>query len=176
MKFCVSLFGMLPLTLFAKSSHPNIIYIMCDDMGYGDLGCYGQRLIATPCIDRMAAEGMLFTDAYAGCPVSAPSRCSFMTGQHTGHAKIRGNREYWGRSVLRQNMFGENADYYVVGQEPYDMTHPIFSRRRATIPACSESGLEAIGTSTFLTLMPVFQMETRIQAGAGKVRRALCPT
>ena len=98
---------------------------MCDDMGYGDLGCYGQRLIQTPCIDRMAAEGMRFTDAYAGCPVSAPSRCSFMTGQHTGHAKIRGNREYWGRAVLRQNMFGENADYYVIGQEPYDMTHPI---------------------------------------------------
>ena len=98
---------------------------MCDDMGYGDLSCYGQKLIATPCIDRMAAEGMLFTDAYAGCPVSAPSRCSFMTGQHTGHAKIRGNKEYWGRSVLRQNMFAGNADYYVIGQEPYDMTHPI---------------------------------------------------
>ena len=94
-------------------------------MGYGDLGCYGQKLISTPCIDRMAEEGMRFTQAYAGCPVSAPSRCSFMTGQHTGHAKIRGNREYWGSSVLRQNMFGENADYYVIGQEPYDMTHPI---------------------------------------------------
>ena len=93
-------------------------------MGYGDLGCYGQKYISTPCIDRMAEEGMRFTQAYAGCPVSAPSRCSFMTGQHTGHAKIRGNREYWG-STLRQNMFGENADYYVVGQEPYDMTHPI---------------------------------------------------
>lgn len=93
-------------------------------MGYGDLGCYGQKLIATPCIDRMASEGMRFTQAYAGCPVSAPSRCSFMTGQHTGHAKIRGNREYWGRT-LRQNMFGDNADYYVIGQEPYDMTHPI---------------------------------------------------
>jgi len=94
-------------------------------MGYGDLGCYGQKLISTPCIDRMASEGMRFTQAYAGCPVSAPSRCSFMTGQHTGHAKIRGNREYWGRSVMRENMFGENADYFVIGQEPYDMTHPI---------------------------------------------------
>ena len=97
---------------------------MCDDMGYGDLGCYGQPYIQTPCIDRMAREGMRFTQAYAGCPVSAPSRCSFMTGQHTGHAKIRGNREYWG-NTLRQNMFGTNADYYVIGQEPYDMTHPI---------------------------------------------------
>lgn len=119
------LFAILPLAMSAKSRPYNIIYIMCDDMGYGDLGCYGQKLIATPCIDRMASEGMRFTQAYAGCPVSAPSRCSFMTGQHTGHAKIRGNREYWGRSVLRQNMFGENADYYVIGQEPYDMTHPI---------------------------------------------------
>lgn len=119
------LLATLPLAMLAKSNHPNIIYIMCDDMGYGDLGCYGQKLIATPCIDRMASEGMRFTQAYAGCPVSAPSRCSFMTGQHTGHAKIRGNKEYWGRSVLRQNMFGDNADYYVIGQEPYDMTHPI---------------------------------------------------
>ena len=119
------LLGTLPLAMSAKSHHPNIIYIMCDDMGYGDLGCYGQKFISTPCIDRMASEGMRFTQAYAGCPVSAPSRCSFMTGQHTGHAKIRGNKEYWGRSVLRQNMFGDNADYYVIGQEPYDMTHPI---------------------------------------------------
>jgi len=118
------LLASLPLAMAAKS-HPNIIYIMCDDMGYGDLGCYGQRLISTPCIDRMAREGMRFTQAYAGCPVSAPSRCSFMTGQHTGHAKIRGNREYWGRAVLRERMFGENSDYYVIGQEPYDMTHPI---------------------------------------------------
>ena len=117
------LLGTLPLTLSAKSHH-NIIYIMCDDMGYGDLGCYGQKYISTPCIDRMAEEGMRFTQAYAGCPVSAPSRCSFMTGQHTGHAKIRGNREYWG-GTLRQNMFGDNADYYVIGQEPYDMTQPI---------------------------------------------------
>ena len=118
------LVGALPLTIAAKSSRPNIIYIMCDDMGYGDLGCYGQKYISTPCIDRMAREGMRFTQAYAGCPVSAPSRCSFMTGQHTGHAKIRGNREYWG-GALRQNMFGGNADYYIIGQEPYDMTHPI---------------------------------------------------
>ena len=125
MKLPLSLFGMLPLSVLAKASYHNIIYIMCDDMGYGDLGCYGQKYISTPCIDRMAEEGMRFTQAYAGCPVSAPSRCSFMTGQHTGHAKIRGNREYWGSSVLRQNMFGENADYYVIGQEPYDMTHPI---------------------------------------------------
>lgn len=124
-KHLLPLVGTLPSLAFAGTNHPNIIYIMCDDMGYGDLGCYGQKYISTPCIDRMAREGMRFTQAYAGCPVSAPSRCSFMTGQHTGHAKIRGNKEYWGGSVLRQNMFGGNADYYVIGQEPYDMTHPI---------------------------------------------------
>ena len=70
-----------------EAQKPNIIYIMCDDMGYGDLGCYGQKYISTPHLDRMAAEGMLFTDAYAGSPVSAPSRASLMTGQHTGHTK-----------------------------------------------------------------------------------------
>ncbi len=73
---------------------PNIIYIVADDLGYGDPGCYGQKLIATPNIDRMAAEGMLFTQHYAGCTVSAPSRSSLMTGLHTGHTPIRGNLEH----------------------------------------------------------------------------------
>ena len=61
------------------AQRPNIIYIMCDDMGYGDLGCYGQPYISTPNIDRMAREGIRFTQAYAGSPVSAPSRASLMT-------------------------------------------------------------------------------------------------
>lgn len=71
----------------------NVIYILADDLGYGDLGCYGQQKIKTPHIDRMAAEGMLFTQHYAGCTVSAPSRASLMTGLHTGHTQIRGNKE-----------------------------------------------------------------------------------
>ena len=104
---------------------PNIIYIMCDDMGYGDLACYGQQYIATPCIDQMAAEGMRFTDAYAGSPVSAPSRATFMTGQHSGHTHVRGNREYWNNGNLQQNLYGQNADYTLVGQEPYDVNHKI---------------------------------------------------
>ncbi len=103
---------------------PNIIFILCDDMGYGDLGCYGQKLIDTPNLDRMAAEGMRFTQAYAGSPVSAPSRASLMTGQHTGHTHVRGNHEYWQRS-LTPHAFGDNADYTVIGQEPYLCTHPI---------------------------------------------------
>jgi arylsulfatase A-like enzyme len=70
---------------------PNIIFIMADDLGYGDLGCYGQKLIATPHIDGMAAEGMRFTDFYSGSTVCAPARSCLMTGQHTGHTRVRGN-------------------------------------------------------------------------------------
>jgi arylsulfatase A-like enzyme len=70
---------------------PNIIFILADDLGYGDLGCYGQQVIQTPNLDRMAAEGMIFTDHYAGSTVCAPSRCCLMTGVHTGHARVRGN-------------------------------------------------------------------------------------
>ena len=79
---------------------PNVLYIMCDDMGYGDLGCYGQRLIDTPHIDSLARSGILFTQAYAGSPVSAPSRACLMTGQHSGHTAVRGNREYWADSPM----------------------------------------------------------------------------
>lgn len=70
---------------------PNIIYILSDDLGYGDLGCYGQKRIRTPNIDEMAREGIRFTDHYAGSTVCAPSRCSLMTGLHTGHTFVRGN-------------------------------------------------------------------------------------
>jgi len=70
---------------------PNIIFILADDLGYGDLGCYGQQKIRTPNIDRLAAEGMKFTQCYAGSTVCAPSRCALMTGLHTGHTRIRGN-------------------------------------------------------------------------------------
>jgi len=65
---------------------------MVDDMGYGDLGCYGQKIIKTPNIDKMAAEGIRFTNCYSGSPVSAPSRSTLMTGQHTGHTTVRGNK------------------------------------------------------------------------------------
>ena len=73
------------------ADHPNIIFIMADDLGYGDLGCYGQQVIKTPRLDQMAAEGMRFKQFYAGCPVCAPSRSVLMTGLHTGHTHVRGN-------------------------------------------------------------------------------------
>ena len=78
---------------FRRPSKPNIVYILADDAGYGDLGCYGQADISTPCLDRMASEGTRFTRHYAGAPVCAPSRCSFLTGFHTGHTPVRGNWE-----------------------------------------------------------------------------------
>lgn len=70
---------------------PNIIFIVADDLGYGDLSCYGQQRYQTPHIDQLAAEGMKFTQAYAGTAVCSPSRSSFFTGQHTGHTPVRGN-------------------------------------------------------------------------------------
>jgi arylsulfatase len=77
----------------AAAQPPNIIFILCDDLGYGDVGCFGQKKIRTPNVDRLAAEGMRFTQHYAGNAVCAPSRCVLMTGKHPGHAFIRDNRE-----------------------------------------------------------------------------------
>lgn len=77
-----------------ESSKPNIVYILADDLGWGDLSCYGQTHFSTPNIDNLAKSGMLFTQHYAGCTVCAPSRSSLMTGQTTGHTFIRGNKEW----------------------------------------------------------------------------------
>lgn len=74
---------------------PNIIFILADDLGYGEVGCYGQKLIQTPNIDRLATEGMLFTQCYAGSHVCSPSRSTLMTGLHTGHTPIRHNGARW---------------------------------------------------------------------------------
>src|SRR5690554_6201064 len=74
-----------------NQSKPNIILIMADDLGYAELGSYGQEIIQTPHLDRMAEEGMRFTDFYSGATVCKPSRESLMTGMHTGHTFVRGN-------------------------------------------------------------------------------------
>ena len=74
-------------------NNPNVIFILADDLGYADLSCLGQTKFATPNIDRLATQGMLFTQHYSGSSVSAPSRSCLVTGQHTGHTVIRGNKE-----------------------------------------------------------------------------------
>ena len=89
--------GMMLLAFTAESRAeeklPNIVFIIADDLGYGDLGCYGQKKIRTPNLDRLATEGMRFTAHYSGSNVCAPSRCVLMTGKHPGHGYIRDNRQ-----------------------------------------------------------------------------------
>lgn len=115
----VALFGgivvALGISARAADEQPNIVFIMADDLGYADLGCYGQENIRTPNLDRLAAEGMRFTHFYAGAAVCAPSRCVLMTGLHTGHARIRGNGprvggevEYFGEGSRRLSLTDED--------------------------------------------------------------------
>lgn len=114
-----------------ETAKPNIIYILADDLGYGDLSCYGQKRFLTPNIDRMAKEGMTFTQHYAGCPVCAPSRSSLMTGLHTGHTPIRGNKEWkpegqWpmaAASVTIAEML-KQADYVTGGFGKWGLGYP----------------------------------------------------
>jgi len=92
-----------PVAIGKPAKQPNIIFIMADDLGYGDLGCYGQKHIKTPNIDNLAEEGMRFTDCYAGSTVCAPSRSVLMTGQHTGHTRVRNNMAKVGGTLVEDN-------------------------------------------------------------------------
>ena len=98
-------------------SPPNIILILADDLGYGDLGCYGQKIIETPNIDQLAETGMRFTQHYTAAPVCAPARYMLLTGKHSGHAYIRGNDEWASRGAVwnYDSMF---LDPYLEGQRP----------------------------------------------------------
>ena len=108
------------LPAFAKDPRkkpPNIIFILADDLGIGDVGCYGQTRLRTPNIDRLAKEGKLFNQAYAGAPICSPSRCTLMTGLNTGHSRVRGNFALAGGivgskgsdSVRRANLTSEDV-------------------------------------------------------------------
>ncbi len=83
--------GSVGATSAAEPPRLNVVFVLADDLGWGELGCYGQEKIPTPHIDRLASQGMRFTQHYSGAPVCAPARCVLMTGLHTGHAEIRGN-------------------------------------------------------------------------------------
>ena len=110
--------SLIPPSLSGRTAAPpNIIFILADDLGYGELGCYGQKTIQTPHLDRMAAEGMRFVQFYAGSTVCAPSRSVLMTGLHTGHTRVRGNAgARSGAQTLRQ---GDVTFAHVVQQAGY---------------------------------------------------------
>jgi len=122
----------------------NIVYIMADDLGYAELGCYGQKKIKTPNIDKLAAEGMKFTQHYSGNPVCAPSRCALMTGLHTGHAQIRSNKQVGGKAgwVLGSTIGGQwpiRADTVTVAK--------ILKKAGYTTGAFGKWGLGRAGTT-----------------------------
>lgn len=115
---------LITISLFSCSSFtdvnekpPNIILILADDLGYGELGCYGQKLIETPNIDKLARTGIRFTQHYSGAPVCAPARCVLLTGMHSGHAYVRGNDE-WGSRGNVWNYHSMIADSTLEGQRP----------------------------------------------------------
>ncbi|HLN56775.1 MAG TPA: arylsulfatase [Bacteroidales bacterium] len=106
---------------------PNIIFILGDDLGYADIGCYGQKIIETPNIDALTTTGVKFTNYYSGSPVSAPSRCSLLTGKHSGHAFIRGNHEWAERGPVWDFVKMEE-DPSLEGQYPIPAETVTFSK------------------------------------------------
>jgi arylsulfatase A-like enzyme len=106
--FLLAVFLILGSAGFAQAPKPNIIFILADDLGYGELGSYGQKMIQTPNLDRMAAEGIRFPQFYAGSTVCAPSRSVLMTGQHTGHTRVRGNA---GANAAAQRLTADDVTF-----------------------------------------------------------------
>lgn len=106
-KISTLVMGLAALTSINANQKPNVVFIVTDDLGYGDLSCYGQDKFDTPNIDRLALNGTRFTHSYSGTTVSAPSRASLLTGLHTGHTPIRGNREVQpeGQAPLPKNSY-----------------------------------------------------------------------
>ena len=125
-------------------SKPNVIFILADDLGYGELGCYGQEKIRTPNIDRIAAEGMKFTQHYSGSPVCAPSRCVLLTGKHTGHAYIRDNSEMNERGEVWRNPLLEGQ--YPLTENTFTMGL-MFQKAGYVTGAIGKWGLGGPGTS-----------------------------
>ncbi|MFT7033819.1 MAG: arylsulfatase A-like enzyme [Cyclobacteriaceae bacterium] len=125
----IFLFGLFSISIILgcespkPERKPNIIYILADDLGYAELGSYGQQLIETPNLDALASSGMKFTQHYSGAPVCAPSRCVLLTGQHSGHAYIRGNDEWASRGEV-WNFAKAVEDPNLEGQRPIPANIP----------------------------------------------------
>jgi arylsulfatase len=129
-----------------RTDKPNIILIVADDLGYGELGCYGQEIIATPRLDALAREGMRFTQFYSGAPVCAPSRCVLMTGKHSGHAAIRDNRK-----PERLEKLSTRYGWEYPGQEPLPDAETtiaeLLKARGYATGAIGKWGLGQVGTT-----------------------------
>lgn len=113
----------LTLASAAEQKKPNVIFILMDDAGYGDFGCYGQKKTETPNIDKLSENGIRFTNMYCSCPLSSPSRCGLLTGVHSGHAQIRANDEM----TWRGDVWNHEAmlkDYTLEGQAPMQKGTP----------------------------------------------------
>jgi arylsulfatase A-like enzyme len=127
----------------AADTKPNILFILADDLGWGDLGCYGQKQIQTPNLDALTREGTRFTQVYSGASVCAPSRCVLMTGRHTGHAKVRGNGAMTGGEV-----FPEYGKARRAGLTTEDVTLPMVLKRAGyTTGITGKWGLGEAGTA-----------------------------
>jgi arylsulfatase len=126
------------------ASRPNVVFLLADDLGYADLGCYGQKRIRTPNIDRLAAQGMRFTHAYSGNPVCAPSRCTLMTGYHTGHAQVRSNKQVGGDEgwVLGATTGGQ----WPLAEGTFTVGH-LFQKAGYATGAFGKWGLGRVGTT-----------------------------
>jgi arylsulfatase A len=128
----------------AGKRRPNVVFILADDLGYGDLGCYGQKKIRTPDIDRLAAEGMRLTQHYCGNPVCAPSRCTLMTGYHSGHGQIRDNMQVGGDEgwQLGSTIGGQ----WPLAEGTFTVGH-LFQKAGYVTGAFGKWGLGRVGTS-----------------------------
>jgi len=137
----VSLLGAIVVSCNEKPTlpkQPNIIYILADDLGYGELGCYGQTKIETPNIDRLAAHGIRLINHYSGSPVSAPTRCITLTGLHSGHSYIRGNDELPDRGEVWSHA-AMLADASLEGQRPLPagtVTYPLLLQKAGYTTGC----------------------------------------
>ncbi|MHC4996841.1 MAG: arylsulfatase [Planctomycetota bacterium] len=142
----IALIHALPAGAVGREGKPNIIFIMADDLGYNELGCYGQKYIKTPHIDQLAAEGMKFTQFYSGQAVCAPTRCVLMTGKHTGHAYIRNNGNPKGMDDLRQRMGWEFPGQFPIPDSEVTIAELLKQQGYAT-GAAGKWGLGHFGTS-----------------------------
>jgi len=141
MKAILAVLGALALGASASAADKlNVVFILADDLGWAELGCYGQQKIPTPNLDRLAAEGMRFTQHYSGAPVCAPSRCVLMTGRHLGHAEVRGN-------LPARTHFPE----FTEGQYPISESVPtiaqVFQRAGYATGAMGKWGLGPVGST-----------------------------